>query len=1156
MADLKWTSVTMTVPTDGFTGEGFAISGLSAVLHNNGPSTTSADFTVTLLGPSDCLVNGSIPLPLIVRSSGINDLPPSSSQDVLLNDAPIPVTCSEPSFHQFELVAETQPAGGTVDPNPDNDMASTTGTAAITGFADVKVTSVTVDADATAAVGGAFDVTAQMVGHNNGPVTPATADASLTLNLPSGCTTGDTNPATENGLSLALSVPSPSPEITWSVTCDSTGQKDFTATGSLTLAPVLHLSDSNTSNDSMESSLDSTTITGAADLKVSAVAVSAPTGIDAGQNFIVSVSGTIHNNGPEATTYSETIDLSVPPDCTAIVAQDIVVPAGLEPSVPVPVSQAWQVNCSDPSTHQFDGSVSVAVTDPDLSDPNTTNNSGNNHDLTAITAEADVEITSVSVDAPTSAPAGTPFPVTIMATVQNNGPVTPVDVEVTLNPASLPDDCGAPEPGDLTQIVTDLAQGSPEIVQSTLQVTCDDPSFHVFDATASVSVIELHVTDPIANNNSKLSSGPDSTAVIGQADLQIGLTAGSAPRSADAGVPFNVSVQSFATSVGPMTTEAQATIDLTLPPDCRYDADPPFPHVKTVTVTPFNTVSPSPTLTASVVCDNPSNHDFVFNASIVPTTLHIEDSNGANDTDEKTATTAVLAETDLKVNAVTVTPSSPDVATGIPFDVTVKATVHNNGPVSLGAAGAEIDLDLAVGANCSKTPDDNHTEMFALPISSSMDKSFTWSVTCTVEEDGVPLTGSAAISTSQLHVSDSNSENNDGDDENSVDVTQPKETDLKITALDVLAPAEAAPGESFLVSVIAIVHNNGPASQVLAIVEHDLGIPNDCIAQSVLTLVIEGDILLDMSVAYETIKTWEVVCSDTSFHNFAGFARAFITSEGLIDTNLDNNSGLPKEVTTKIIADADLKISSVSIEMPSDAAAGEAFDVDVTAVVHNNGPFTPADANVVLDLDLPAGCSATTPGTAEFSASLALSVADPINHSWSVTCDAPGIFEIGVDATIVSTDRHQTDNNDENNSGRDDGTVTIPTPPVLPDPPTTAPPTTPPETTPPTEPPTVTPTPTPTPTEPPTETPEPTTPPTTEPPEPTPTPSPVVLPETATPEPSPDASPDASPTPAVFPPTGGEPLSTNGFALGLLLLLGGVLVAGGAWIAWRNQNLV
>ncbi|MFQ5471688.1 MAG: hypothetical protein ACE5FA_02215, partial [Dehalococcoidia bacterium] len=80
------------------------------------------------------------------------------------------------------------------------------------------------------------------------------------------------------------------------------------------------------------------------------------------------------------------------------------------------------------------------------------------------------------------------------------------------------------------------------------------------------------------------------------------------------------------------------------------------------------------------------------------------------------------------------------------------------------------------------------------------------------------------------------------------------------------------------------------------------------------------------------------------------------------------------------------------------------------------------------------------------------------------------------------------------------------------------------------------------------ETPEPTTPPPTETPEPTPT----ALPETSTPEPSP------TPTvlPVEFPPTGGQPLSDDNAALGLLLLMGGLLVAGGAWMAWRNQRPV
>jgi hypothetical protein len=55
--------------------------------------------------------------------------------------------------------------------------------------------------------------------------------------------------------------------------------------------------------------------------------------------------------------------------------------------------------------------------------------------------------------------------------------------------------------------------------------------------------------------------------------------------------------------------------------------------------------------------------------------------------------------------------------------------------------------------------------------------------------------------------------------------------------------------------------------------------------------------------------------------------------------------------STAVTATADLSVATPTIDAPDSATTGSPFNVSVSAVVHNAGPFTPVNANLAIDLE-------------------------------------------------------------------------------------------------------------------------------------------------------------------------------------------------------------
>jgi hypothetical protein len=303
---------------------------------------------------------------------------------------------------------------------------------------------------------------------------------------------------------------------TWTVTCTDPSSHGFKALASVAIDQQ-HLTDPNGGNNSRGSDTRITNILVTTDLKVTAAGTSLPPSVTVGTPFTVNGTATLHNNGPFGPVNADTtLTLLLPPDCTTGSANPATVDnTSLPVSTATPVGTTWSVTCTSPSSHDFRTTATVAIDQLHVMEGTGANNSmTSNTATTAVNATSDIKVTTVAVVSPPTFGAYAPFNVTGQATLHNNGPVGPTNVDTTLT-LTMPGDCTTSSTNPQVVNNTSLAVSAATLVPAapaTWAVTCTNPGLHTLSVGASVVVDALHVVDPSLGNNAN--SGNDTTDIV------------------------------------------------------------------------------------------------------------------------------------------------------------------------------------------------------------------------------------------------------------------------------------------------------------------------------------------------------------------------------------------------------------------------------------------------------------------------------------------------------------------------------------------------------------------------------------------------------------------------------------------------------------------
>ncbi len=240
-----------------------------------------------------------------------------------------------------------------------------------------------------------------------------------------------------------------------------------------------------------------------ADLKkVSLTVLAPPTNIAVSANTDITLREVIHNNGPVnvAAAQSDLVAQPAPAGCTVGPPTSFLDVVAAPVSVDVTIDHVFTIHCTQPSTHKFDFSNSVAVLDTHVHDPNPNNNSKSASLTVNAIASADVKIVSQAVvTPPTDIDVSANVPITLRKVLHNNGPYGPVTATLT-SAAAAPADCTVSAAPVAFQV--DLPTSVDVVVDEDYTLHCTQPSEHTFTFDNTLSAPkEAHIGDPDLLNN-------------------------------------------------------------------------------------------------------------------------------------------------------------------------------------------------------------------------------------------------------------------------------------------------------------------------------------------------------------------------------------------------------------------------------------------------------------------------------------------------------------------------------------------------------------------------------------------------------------------------------------------------------------------------------
>ncbi|HET9519159.1 MAG TPA: prealbumin-like fold domain-containing protein [Actinoplanes sp.] len=233
--------------------------------------------------------------------------------------------------------------------------------------------------------------------------------------------------------------------------------------------------------------------------KVDFALVDPPARLDAHTGMDLTVEARIRNNGPADVTATDTIGVTVPDDCRAVLDPERftrTLAAGASATVRFRV----RLTCEQPSFHPVTFTNHLTVAAAGVDDPVPENNTRAFEHVFEVFDDADVRVTGATVDCPSRADVTETFDCVVTADVVNAGPYGPVTADAAMG-LQAPPDCTVADTGDADQTLS-LAEGVTRTVTSHWRLRCANRSYHPVEATGRAILRHLHVEDPVAGNGS------------------------------------------------------------------------------------------------------------------------------------------------------------------------------------------------------------------------------------------------------------------------------------------------------------------------------------------------------------------------------------------------------------------------------------------------------------------------------------------------------------------------------------------------------------------------------------------------------------------------------------------------------------------------------
>jgi hypothetical protein len=241
-------------------------------------------------------------------------------------------------------------------------------------------------------------------------------------------------------------------------------------------------------------------------------------------------------------------------------------------------------------------------------------------------------------------------------------------------------------------------------------------------------------------------------------------------------------------------------------------------------------------------------------------------------------------------------------------DVTLRKTLHNNGPV--GPVSVSISTAASTPAGCAAAPGPANPGSANLPISTDVVIDEVWTIHCSsLSVYQFRFDNSITINTS--HVSDPNPANDAASTH--LTVHAKGQADVKISAQQLVNPPTEIPvSQDVDVTLRKTLHNNGPFGPVAVSISASGAAPVGCTANP--DPANPGSTNLPVSTVVVIDEVWTIRCSNLGPHLFSFDNSIEFMTDLLIDPSTVNNtastswsvdvSGPPTSVSLAAAADA------------------------------------------------------------------------------------------------------------------------------------------------------------------------------------------------------------------------------------------------------------
>lgn len=235
-------------------------------------------------------------------------------------------------------------------------------------------------------------------------------------------------------------------------------------------------------------------------------------------------------------------------------------------------------------------------------------------------------------------------------------------------------------------------------------------------------------------------------------------------------------------------------------------------------------------------------------------------------------------------------------------------------------------------------------------------------------------------------------------------------------------PSSMHARQAEVLRVRATIGNLGPAASIDVVDEVTASGQDDCVFQpaaqsATRTVAVNTSVIVDFE--------FTVTCALPSFHRFVFDDRLRILTPGVTDPDETNNTRIA-EVVIPVIDDADIGLSTPTLDCPSRIDVATAFECVAAVDVTNDGPYTPANVDVGFDLTVPSDCTAAT-STSQGVDDVRAVTGSPtrVSRSWSVSCATRSFHPVGVDMHVALDHLHLQDLEDANDVASADDLVEV-----------------------------------------------------------------------------------------------------------------------------------